>query len=238
LRRAPPPIIVATTSGSRPHRSADAAGLCEALCQATEERCCRRGGTEEADHRCRRLLCSHHASKAAAPSPAMNSRLFVGRERSIVRADGDSVMTVFPPRLEARCLFGFQSASELGAPVASCRRHHAGASKCTSGPTTRRPRRSSDDHAFEWRTRSWMRARPLGRTILNAALEIVPHSSSAARRADNAAARTHDARAERRHRHMGRWRRGRRRRQRSCRNAVDVGKRRDPPAMRATYHIK
>jgi transposase len=48
LRRAPRPII--TTSGSWPHRSADAAGLCEALCQATEERCCRRGGDLRGGH--------------------------------------------------------------------------------------------------------------------------------------------------------------------------------------------
>src|SRR5271157_400965 len=37
----------------------------------------------------------------------------------MVRADGDSVMTVSPSRPEARSRFGFQSANELGAPVAS-----------------------------------------------------------------------------------------------------------------------
>ena len=32
--------LVARAAGARPHRSADAAGLREALCQAAEERCC------------------------------------------------------------------------------------------------------------------------------------------------------------------------------------------------------
>ena len=36
-----------------------------------------------------------------------------------MRGDGDSVMTVPPSRPEARSRFGFQSANELGAPVAS-----------------------------------------------------------------------------------------------------------------------
>jgi hypothetical protein len=51
--------------------------------------------------------------------PAMNSRRLVCRERSMVRGDGGSVMTVSPPRPEARSRLGFQTASELGAPVAS-----------------------------------------------------------------------------------------------------------------------
>ena len=36
-----------------------------------------------------------------------------------MRGDGDSVMTVSPPRPEARPRFGSQSDNELGAPVAS-----------------------------------------------------------------------------------------------------------------------
>src|SRR5262249_39094769 len=44
---------------------------------------------------------------------------FVLREKSIVRGDGDSVMTVSPPRPEGRRRFGSQSDNELGAPVAS-----------------------------------------------------------------------------------------------------------------------
>src|SRR6201990_961408 len=55
----------------------------------------------------------------APPSSDMNSRRFVCRESSILRGDGDSVMTVSPSRPEARRRFGSQSASELGAPVAS-----------------------------------------------------------------------------------------------------------------------
>src|ERR1700756_2577096 len=43
----------------------------------------------------------------------------VCRESSILRGDGGSVMTVSPSRPEARRRFGFQTANELGAPVAS-----------------------------------------------------------------------------------------------------------------------
>src|SRR5262245_60374075 len=49
----------------------------------------------------------------------MNSRRFVCRESSILRGDGGSVMTVSPSRPEARRRFGTETASELGAPVAS-----------------------------------------------------------------------------------------------------------------------
>src|SRR5256884_3164241 len=49
----------------------------------------------------------------------MNSRRFVCRESSILSGDGGSVMTVSPSRPEARRRFGSESASELGAPVAS-----------------------------------------------------------------------------------------------------------------------
>jgi hypothetical protein len=38
------PSLVAPTRGPRPHCSVDTAGPSEVLCQATEERCCRRGG--------------------------------------------------------------------------------------------------------------------------------------------------------------------------------------------------
>ena len=47
---------------------------------------------------------SGHA--AAPPSRVMNSRRFVCREKSIVRGDGGSVMTVFLSRPEARSRFG------------------------------------------------------------------------------------------------------------------------------------
>ena len=43
---------------------------------------------------------------AAPPSSVMNSRLFVCREKSVVRGDGGSVMTVFLSRPEARGRFG------------------------------------------------------------------------------------------------------------------------------------
>src|SRR5207244_9229580 len=58
----------------------------------------------------------------ATATPAtnvMNSRRLVCRESSILRGDGGSVMTVSPSRPEARRRFGFQTANELGAPVAS-----------------------------------------------------------------------------------------------------------------------
>ena len=53
--------------------------------------------------------CAHAAighAAAAPPSRVMNSRRFVCREKSIVRGDGGSVMTVFLSRLEARGRFG------------------------------------------------------------------------------------------------------------------------------------
>src|SRR5215813_13849653 len=67
------------------------------------------------------LCCARAASghAAALPSSVMNSRRFVCRESSILRGDGGSVMTVSPSRPEARRRFGSQSASELGALVAS-----------------------------------------------------------------------------------------------------------------------
>src|SRR4029453_5097616 len=40
------------------------------------------------------------------------------RKRSMLRGDGDSVMTVSTSRPEARSRFGRQTANELGAPVA------------------------------------------------------------------------------------------------------------------------
>src|SRR5262245_16254156 len=66
---------------------------------------------------CARAASGHAA--AALPSRVRNSRRFVCRESSILRGDGGSVMTVSPSRPEARRRFGSQSASELGAPVAS-----------------------------------------------------------------------------------------------------------------------
>src|SRR5215831_14932343 len=66
---------------------------------------------------CARAASGHTA--AAPPSSVMNSRRFVCRESSILRGDGGSVMTVSPSRPEARRRFGSQTASELGAPVAS-----------------------------------------------------------------------------------------------------------------------
>ena len=42
--------LVARTPGARPHGSADAAGLCEALRQAPEERCHRCGGNLRSRH--------------------------------------------------------------------------------------------------------------------------------------------------------------------------------------------
>src|SRR5215813_12424482 len=59
-------------------------------------------------------------SAAAPPSSVMNSRRLVCRERSIVRCDRGRVVMVQPPsRPEARRRLGYQTASELGAPVAS-----------------------------------------------------------------------------------------------------------------------
>jgi hypothetical protein len=46
------------------------------------------------------------AARGAPPSSVMNSRRFVCREKSIVRGDGGSVMTVFLSRPEARGRFG------------------------------------------------------------------------------------------------------------------------------------
>jgi hypothetical protein len=49
----------------------------------------------------------------------INSRLLVCRERSIVRGDEGRIMTRPSSRPEARSLLGYQTANELGAPVAS-----------------------------------------------------------------------------------------------------------------------
>src|ERR1700730_6960770 len=61
---------------------------------------------------------SGHAT-AAPPSSVMNARLLVCRERSIVRGDEGRIMTWPSSRPEARSLLGYQTANELGAPVAS-----------------------------------------------------------------------------------------------------------------------
>src|SRR5246127_3556657 len=66
---------------------------------------------------CARAASGHPA--AAPTMSVMNSGRFVCRESSILRGDGGSVMTVSPSRPEARRRFGFQTANELGAPVAS-----------------------------------------------------------------------------------------------------------------------
>ena len=55
----------------------------------------------------------------AQPSPEMNSRRLVCRERSIVRDDGGRFTTPPPSRLEARSRLGDKAANELGAPVVS-----------------------------------------------------------------------------------------------------------------------
>ena len=47
----------------------------------------------------------------------MNSRRLVCRERSIVRGDEDRIMIRPSSRPEARRRLGYQTASELGAPV-------------------------------------------------------------------------------------------------------------------------
>src|SRR5260370_15227930 len=47
------------------------------------------------------------------------ARLLVCRERSIVRGDEGRIMTRPSSRPEARSLLGYQTANELGAPVAS-----------------------------------------------------------------------------------------------------------------------
>src|SRR5262249_12564783 len=55
-----------------------------------------------------------------APCPECATRRLVCRERSIVRGDRGRVVIVQPPsRPEARRRLGYQTASELGAPVAS-----------------------------------------------------------------------------------------------------------------------
>src|SRR6516225_2175973 len=67
---------------------------------------------------CARAPSGHAA--AAPTSNAMNSRRLVCRERSIVRGDRGRVVIAQPPsRPEARRRLGYQTASELGAPVAS-----------------------------------------------------------------------------------------------------------------------
>src|SRR6516162_722453 len=66
---------------------------------------------------CARAASGHAA--AAPPSSVMNWRLLVCRERSIVRGDEGRIMTRPSSRPEARSLLGYQTANELGAPVAS-----------------------------------------------------------------------------------------------------------------------
>src|SRR5215470_7091540 len=66
------------------------------------------------------FTCSCQAStEQEACIGAHNSRRLVGRERSILRGDGGRFTTSPPSRPEARRRFGFESANELGAPVAS-----------------------------------------------------------------------------------------------------------------------
>src|SRR6266404_3159177 len=65
---------------------------------------------------CARAISGH---AAAAPSSVTNSRRLVCRERSIVRGDEGRIMTWPSSRPEARSLLGYQTANELGAPVAS-----------------------------------------------------------------------------------------------------------------------
>src|SRR6516162_275748 len=65
------------------------------------------------------VAASGHAA-AAPPSSVMKARRLVCRERSIVRGDRGRVVIAQPPsRPEARRRLGYQTASELGAPVAS-----------------------------------------------------------------------------------------------------------------------
>src|SRR6516165_8794280 len=67
---------------------------------------------------CARAARVHAA--AAPPMSVMNARRLVCRERSIVRGDRGRVVIAQPPsRPEARRRLGYQTASELGAPVAS-----------------------------------------------------------------------------------------------------------------------
>src|SRR5262249_42934164 len=68
--------------------------------------------------RCCARAASGHAA-AAPPRTVMNSRLLVCRERSIVRGDEDRIMIRPSSRPEARRRLGYETASELGAPVAS-----------------------------------------------------------------------------------------------------------------------
>ena len=73
-------------------------------------------GTDTRFARCRhrtvrRPLISSH--------PSASERLLVCRERSIVRGDEGRIMTRPSSRPEARSLLGYQTANELGAPVAS-----------------------------------------------------------------------------------------------------------------------
>src|SRR6516164_9042091 len=66
---------------------------------------------------CARTASGH---AAAPPRSVMNSRRLVCLERSIVRGDRGRVVIAQPPsRPEARRRLGYQTASELGAPVAS-----------------------------------------------------------------------------------------------------------------------
>src|SRR6516165_6044597 len=65
------------------------------------------------------ILPRRRRKRPRPPKRVMNARRFVCRESSILRGDGGSVMTVSPSRPEARRRFGSQSASELGALVAS-----------------------------------------------------------------------------------------------------------------------
>src|SRR6516164_9432345 len=67
------------------------------------------------------VCCARAASghATAAPRSVMNWRRLVCRERSIVRGDEGRIMTRPSSRPEARSLLGYQTANELGAPVAS-----------------------------------------------------------------------------------------------------------------------
>src|SRR5262249_10875844 len=64
-------------------------------------------------------LCPSTSSITVTTVRCHRTRRFVCRESSILRGDGGSVMTVSPSRREARRRFGTETASELGAPVAS-----------------------------------------------------------------------------------------------------------------------
>src|SRR6516165_2751743 len=68
-----------------------------------------------------RLLVSDKAQwpNRCIPRTMMTSRRLVCRERSIVRGDEGRIMTRPSSRPEARSLLGYQTANELGAPVAS-----------------------------------------------------------------------------------------------------------------------